>query len=471
MENQKPQHGIKQRSRQALAVVFLLGFLVVAMPVPARAQDSVFNPLEWVTNLVSWYEEYSHIVTEMMDYAAKVVGTAVRDAMPVVTEALKSNMEVASSQGEADGERRAVDKKLTGDAKADTLLPTQTQACQITHAAQDAAVAASITAQAVSKLSDISSGRGTGTKADNNSPGVVNAEMNDRCKLGLLDTSGNGVFGQLPVTMGCTTPTDPRYIDADTRLSSVIGALQYPIPIPTHVNANTPDGHLSFVGSAGAASSTEVAAGLGSELDYAAAYKYCEHLQPKLPTPTHNAGAPTTGDVASVRSDRNEVALRTAAAEECFHALAYRTSCPTAAAGSLKSSSGSGDCHEAQVQVCAWLKSTHAQGGLELTMQGSNPVYVAALANCSTEGISQAMYDAIMAHRCEDRNYALKVLPTIAGGGAALEKARAFDCPALVNEYEAKMDREQQRLSGAVQNLNLLSAMPVASAPDTRLAP
>ena len=452
--------------RRFVVIAVISVFLSTAVPAPARANcyddfwESFFFCFDlgklasWIAQAAIWLADEASAAAM---YLEKQLEAQMKVVTPIVSQTLESNIKVSGKQGVLDAKRRALEADESGNAAADSLYPTEGQACVLTHAGQEAAVAASVTDQAVTDLSDISAGRGSGPNADTSSPAYVATEVNDRCKLGFIDTNVNGTYGVLPSNLGCTdlTALDPsyaRYIDADTRMSSVIEPLQYPLPNIAHVNANTPDGHLSFVGPGGVTvTPTETAPGLGSELDYAAAYKYCENLQPVLPSPTKNSGTPTTADVLSIREDRKAVSLRTAAAEECFRALAYRTSCPAGAKTSLQDGSGSGaNCHDAQVQLCARLTAKHTDGGMELKMEGSDPVYAAALKNCDTDGLSRAMYDAIMAHRCDDNNYAFKVLPTIMGKAANIERIRATDCPAMAADYDKLMELEKKRLNKSV---------------------
>ena len=455
MRTKTTQATRRKSLRHSLLTVVLSGFLVLSLPVPARAD--IVTSLADVAGLVAnWASDHASMLLDIAQSVWAETATAIEMAVPIMTKAVNSNIETSLNQGEADGELRAKQTAAAGDESGDSLVPTETRLCSLTHAAQEASVARAISKQQVGKLASMSAGRGVGPVADTSSPAYTASEVNDLCKLGFLDTSANGRYGLLPKNMGCTTLTgaDTRYVDADMRLSSVIGKLQYPLPNMTNVTIKK-DGHVSFIG----VNTAETAAGLGSEMDYAAAYKFCEHLQPELPTPTHSSTKPTTNDIASMSQFSKASSLRTSAAEECFRSLAYRTSCPAGSATSLQATTGVGaSCHEAQVQLCARLTSSHKQGGLELTMTGDNPVFAAALANCASEGISPAMYDAITANRCHDRNYSLRVLPVIMGDGPALERARAFECPEYESDYRSKMNDEKMRLLVAIKNLLVMRA-------------
>ncbi len=452
--------------RRSLAVIFVSVFLVVASPPPAQALPcyddfwtaficfDIGKLLAWVGQAAVWLAEKAAAAAA---YLEQHLESEMKVVMPIVSQQLEAHLKAASEQAVVDAKRRAAEKESSGDAAAESLYPPLGQACSLTRAGQEAASAEAITNQTTADLAAISASRGAGVNADANSPAYIAVGVNERCKLGFIDTSPTGPYGNLPTTMGCTNltllnPAYARFIDADTRLSSVIGRLQYPLPAASRVNANTPDGHMSFMSGSTPVTPTETAPGLGSEMDYAAAYKFCENLQPTIPTPTHSDGTPNTKDVASIIADRKASALRTAAAEECFRALAYRTSCPQGSESSMASSDGSASCHKAQQKLCARLTDTHANGGLELAMEGGNPLFSAALTACkdNEEGISQAMYDAIMAHRCDDRNFAYNVLPNIMGSPTAAEHARAFECQEMKDKYAKNMELEKRRMNRVI---------------------
>ncbi len=453
--------------RHSMLAAFLSVFLVCALPVPAHA--NVVTSISDVAALVAhWASDHASYLIKAAKWLYSKTETAIQIAVPIVTKYLTSALEIGTSQAEADSEERVKLMQAAGKTASESLTPTQSRICSLTHAAQEAAVANEITNQATDKLAQISAGRGAGINVDTSSPAYAAAEVNELCKLGFIDTSVTGRYGALPSNMGCTdivlnppapntaSPANARFIDADVKLSSLIGKLQYPIPVKNHVTVNPRTGRVSFVG----VTMTETAPGLGSEMDYAAAYKFCEHLQPELASPTHNEGTPGPGDIASMDSYAKGSALRSAASEECFRALAYRTSCRAAAATSLEAVVGgqTASCHEAQTQLCARLTDTHQNGGLELTMQGDDPLYAAALTACKDngEGISQAMYEAILARQCHDRNYVLRVLPAIVTTGEELEHIRAFECPAQEAAHKDKMNDEKMRLLVSIKNLLIM---------------
>ena len=453
--------------RRGLVVVLLVTALCSGAPAPARA-NIMWDIPTLAATVYSWAVKLAQMAKEEAQLILDNTAYAIQAAVPVALASLDSQVNTTLSQSGADNGGRTTEAEAAGDSAEEVLYSTEAQTCALTHAAEEATVAKTVTDQAANKLTSISAARGAGTKGDVNSPGYIAAEVNDLCRIGFLDPNVNGRYGKLPLKMGCTvlTGSNIKYIDADMRVSSVLGKLQYPLPPAGHVNANTPDGRVVFAG----VSTVEASAGLGSEADYAAAYKFCENLQQDTPSPAHNAGKPTANDIASMSAYANASSLKTAAAQECFRALSYRTSCPSNSVSSLQS--GGANCHQAQVQLCARLTSTHAQGGLELTMKGDNPIFAAALANCATEGISQAMYDAIMANRCHDRNYAFKVLPLIMGTGPELEHARIFDCPALEAAYEFKMGTEREKFLTAIESLVLMRGNPaMQGVPGSRVTP
>jgi hypothetical protein len=361
---------------------------------------------------------------------------------------------------------------ITGHATAGM----QSNVCPITEGLQEAGEAQKATDGLVEALERYGSGVGAGPSADASSPASAALEVNDLCKLGFLDMSGSGRYGQLPITMKCadlvgganltggqtSDASFIRFIDADTKLGSVIDKLQYPLPAPNHWR-QTKDGHVSFIGKDGVsvALPKETYPGVGSELDFAAAWKFCEHLQPATPTPTHSTSAKATiADIGSIKSDRMSISLKTSAASECYRSLAYRTSCPAASAGNMTNlatgatHTNQGGCVQAQAQVCSRLSAPRDQGGLGLSFINDDPGYANIIKHCDTEGISKAMYDAIMAKKCHDNDYIQKVLPSITGGdAAAVEDVVNYACPAAEHAFEVRLIKERERLTKGIRSL------------------
>ena len=452
-------------------MVVVLGVpLIMAVPAPAQAQ-TISNVLSMVVAAVRWAAEAAQYALQAEEWLNSHIMPAVRSASQIAVKRLTAEIESNLAQGKVAGKTQAGMAVGAGEAIRPQITPSETKKCAVTAGNREAGAAAALANGAVGLMAAASMQSGAGTKADANSPAHVAAEVNDLCKLGFLDISGNGRYGKLPANMGCTDPAtvDPKFIDADMKLSSVIGKLQYPLPVAAHVKP-TADGHISFIGA-----TKDDPYGLGSEMDFVAAWKFCEHLLPALPTPTHNSGTPGIADVLSVKGDRDEMSLRTAAASECFRAMAYRISCPLVSKGSLKDVNGVlGDCYDAQQAVCKRLKTAHDKGGQGLTMKGDDPQYELALTYCDSpadpakaQGISQAMYDAIMAHRCHDTNHVRDLANVHGGNAAAAEHAVLFDCPKQEMTYKYMMVSERERLETAMENLLLLRSMPVASGAST----
>ena len=470
-----PDHLPKMRCKKqnpiarVMLVALVAGILMCATPVPAQA-NVVSAVQDLLKAALSWAKEAAQYVLKAEKWYEDNVQSALDRAIPVALAQIDTQIKSFHAQSEIQADRNTQLSRGLGGVVRPAITPPETKKCAVTAGNREAGAAAALANGAVGLMAAASMQSGAGTKADANSPAHVAAEVNDLCKLGFLDISGNGRYGKLPANMGCTDPAtvDPKFIDADMKLSSVIGKLQYPLPVAAHVKP-TADGHISFIGA-----TKDDPYGLGSEMDFVAAWKFCEHLLPALPTPTHNSGTPGIADVLSVKGDRDEMSLRTAAASECFRAMAYRISCPLVSKGSLKDVNGVlGDCYDAQQAVCKRLKTAHDKGGQGLTMKGDDPQYELALTYCDSpadpakaQGISQAMYDAIMAHRCHDTHY-VGTLSTVLGSAAAAEHAVLFDCPDQEMEFTTKLNDEAQRLSSSIQNLILLRRMPVASGSST----
>ena len=305
---------------------------------------------------------------------------------------------------------------------------------------------------------------GAGASADTSSPAYIAYEINDLCQLGFL---GNFRYGALVSKMGCVT--NDHYLDADMKLSSLLDHLQFPLPNQDNIHI-AKDGHLVFStlssvnssplspnSGSGTVSATETppGSGLGSEMDFVAAYKFCEHLRTPLPTPSHNSGTVTVSDLVSIKNDRDRSAIRAAPETECMRALAYRTACPNITAGQLTGTAGASTltCHDLQYAVCQRLTASFADGGLNLSMLSSNPLYSQALAHCDQLGLSQAMAEAIIAHKCQDDSFMIN-LPVILGGKAAdVEQVISFECPKLESDYEKKMSTERKLMQKALNSM------------------
>lgn len=245
-----------------------------------------------------------------------------------------------------------------------------------------------------------------------------------------------------------------NYADADIQIARLLKPLQYPMPITDHVHYNPDDGHFSFPNAT------------GKEIDFAAAYKFCDHLAPVLPTPTHGGSRKITiDDIQSMNADRAAAAMKSAAVSECFDALAYRTACPQRASSALKIGT-TATCYGDQVAVCQRLKgpadrdvaskaSPRVLTGMNIDGIG-DPEADAALANCETDGLSQAMQEKIMAYRCDSQGYLTGPLANIMADTLLFDQKIQFECPALKAEFDRKLDAQKQRLLTAIQNSILM---------------
>ncbi len=258
------------------------------------------------------------------------------------------------------------------------------------------------------------------------------------------------VFACLSLWVTFTAPThaDDTYADADLLLSSVLNHMQYPIPAARI--AETSDHYLNFKDAV-----PTPATPWKDEVRYVAAYSFCQRLVPKFPAPPHTSTTQeTTADIVALTDNMNNVAARSAALEECLAAVSYRTACPAnnpniAAVGATPS------CHDMQARMCNYLKKPPGAGGLgidRITPDGSDEADK-ALIDCDQWGLSPAMYDKILAHRCDSEKY-VKNLPAILNGKSSLiELTVQFECQHAKDAFEAKMDREREGILIAIQTL------------------
>jgi hypothetical protein len=248
-------------------------------------------------------------------------------------------------------------------------------------------------------------------------------------------------------TQPLQTPSNP-YADADVLLSSVLDHMQYPLPQNVATSAGN---HLVFT-----SPKIDTAHPTSDQVRYIAAYRYCEHLIPVFPSPTFNTKNPTLADMQSFYSDRNESALKSAAMEECFKAMSERTSCPSASASSFTLAGQSQNCFTMQKTMCHFLKDK-PPAGLGIDGIGDQEADW-ALQNCDTDGLSPFMYDKISAHRCDNAAY-MQNLATVLDSAAEVEKASQFECNALRDAFDAKLDRERERMLIATQTVVQLRSM------------
>jgi hypothetical protein len=406
---------------------------------------------------------------------------------------LQSQINAIGQQGVIDGQRQANTAHAVGNINQSTNMARSSIVCATAKGNQAKAAGLRTMQNMGQAIQSYEQAVNAGANASAGSPASASTEVNDLCQLGFLSTSATGRYGLLPSNKGCkdpaaqiNPPSPGKYFDADMRISSVIDQLQFPLPEGDHVKI-TNDGHVSFIGSNGAVSaqptltSSGTPDGLGTEMDFAAAYKFCEHLMPVIPTPTHNSGTPTADDNVNIAMDRDQTSLRTAAADECFRALWYRTACPSNTQNTLKDASGGpNNCYQTQMAMCGRLVWAPPIG-LGLSMKNHDPRFSNVLASCSAavgaappapdpngnyvfpnapnfRGLSVAMFEAIIAHKCDDPGYA-STLADVKGNAAELEQEEQFDCPRQETYYLAKMERERQRLAREVRNAISLQGM------------
>ena len=449
--------------------IALVAFLASAAPIPAHANiiaseptaDALLITMNASLDLINgwlysiWYLLYNGLdgISSTTSKATALTGAAQTQTLTTAIQGLNANATqnvVATAM-----------TTITADGS-----PARTAVGCATEKMGGEVAQAATAAQAVTdNMVYMASTAGAGANADTSSPAYIQSEITDLCQLGFLGTFR---YGALIAKLGC--PTNDKYLDADIKLSSLLDHLQYPLPSKDGVHV-TQDGHLVFsdINSAnnngtlspnsgsGAVSSTETpsGSGLGSELDFVAAYKFCEHLKSPLSTPSHNSGTISVADMVSIKADRDSLAMRTAPDTECMHALAYRTACPSGTSGGISGTAGGSalTCHDLQYAVCQRLTASFADGGLNLSMLSSNPLYSQALANCQALGLSQAMADAIVAHKCQDDNF-IANLPVVLGGKSAdVEKVISFECPKLEAAYDEKMLNERILFETALQNM------------------
>jgi len=384
----------------------------------------------------------------------------------------QTTQQATMTQGKADAATLEAPTKeaLATSAALNGGINRVSSGCLTTKMRQAAAGIRYGSRSAARAIAGVMSQANTGPNSDSTSPAVQGEAVSDRCKIGFIDPSGNGEFGKLGQTLGCKPPPDPSYVDADTRLSSVLDPLEYPVPDASHWQ-QLPDGDTSFVGKNGTVVSDTVTnnlTGIGSELDFAAAWKYCEHLRPLLPTPPHDSGNRVT-PVALVRMSHytDTLARSTGALEMCFKAIAYRTRCPSGGGQSgldLLNNGNGQSCADAQKAICTRLTSKPPIGyGLTFQSQDANSnsvpngnEYSNILIGCQQgQGISMAAYDAIMAHKCGDDTF-VQNMKTRLGSDAAVEHAVNFECKKEENFHDELLQEESQNLQKAIRNLELL---------------
>jgi hypothetical protein len=283
---------------------------------------------------------------------------------------------------------------------------------------------------------------------------VLAAKAYDACMLGFLDLSDSSPYLNAATKFRevCTNPPS-GYVHADLSVGSLLDRLQMPLPDKTH--SFTRNGRVYFYSNTDTlnAQLTENAAGLGKELDWIAAYKYCENLNTMADAPP--LGAPgedlTQEVVAAVMLNRSVEAKGSLSWTQCIKSLIDRTACRRDSWNTFKESGSSPaiekSCFAYQQRICHWIKDKQVDGGLGITME-QDDFLATALANCDTEGLSMAVVDKIMAYRCQDTTYRSYLIHTY--NAEDLEVQLTQVCPKLVEDYSNKMQDERDALVSAV---------------------
>lgn len=255
------------------------------------------------------------------------------------------------------------------------------------------------------------------------------------------------VLASLTFKVEAATTTPNPYENADLLLSSVIGHMQYPIPANVTENQQT---HLLDFSKAVATPDSP----WKDEVRFVAAYSFCQRLAPLTPTAPHGTAALTTSDIQALADHNNVVAARSAAMEMCMAAVTYRMACPANNSNATMVGGGM-DCHTAQVAMCNYLKKPAGKGGMGITSLSIDGKSEAdnALADCDTVGLSSAMYDKILAHRCDSTAYVQNLTNIFGGVQSMIEHTVQFECQSAKDAFDAKMDREREGILIAIQTL------------------
>lgn len=446
--------GTLKRGAAVFSLVLILQF---SAPIPGHA-NIVSDPLaeaSAASTAASLLAQLANFILEQAQWLQQNYADAVHTATNTISQLLNTKAHMVTAQGIVDGQTQAQLAKGAGDLAAKAMLAETSEACALMRERQASTAAENAAQAATENLAKYASMAGVGVGGDAGSPSFDMVEVYDLCRLGFIDNdSRTGRYADLGTNMSCNFVA-PRFINADMSVSSVLDRLQFPLPKKEHV-FKTSDGHFVFSNPANPndttniASATETAPGLGSEMDYVAAYKFCEHLRTPSSAP-NGSGTVTARAIQGVAADRRVTAQQLAAADQCMRSLSRRMACPAGSSSALQDTGGS-SCHDAQVKVCKRLKGTRAYGGLNMT-GSANPLYAAALANCETEGLSQAMAAAIKAHKCEEENYVLNIPVKNGGNADAMEQSADYECSRMVADYDRDQQTERLLFEISMQNL------------------
>lgn len=431
---------------------------------PAHAQLAVVDPANIAQTTIA---------------AANAVITNVNLVLQQIQNALKSIIEAAMKRLQMEQSKRLAQAHLDqsvinernsklAEEQNKSAIPPSSQACGIARSggAKDALAAAEGSAGGVHQRLAGERGIGGGADAEGSSASARMVHILNRAGL-LGDTGRYGTPGSSAISQMQDHRTlsgdDAVYVDGDMRISSVLnpihtpaakvdaGAFEYTLPKTAGVSK---EGYVTFSDSA-----TGPINATGDELAYITAFAFCDHLVPDLPTPTHGNHL-TVDDIVNIHEDRVNTATRGAAADRCFAALRYRTACPSSSDDSFKSADGT-SCHKVQVAMCNFMKKPAKDGGLGLS--STRP----SLANCDTNGLSEAEYDRLLATRCHDESYVQSIYAALEAQSA--EHFMLYECPMLEMTYEMKMDHERTALEQAINGL--ISMRGMGSRPDVTSRP
>jgi len=333
---------------------------------------------------------------------------------------------------------------------ARTLLPAQSTAAVTAQALQARAKALSAVKGAIRAFSQLGTQKGTGVSANEAAPAASGSDLCGFMGNGwtFLD---NARYGDLASKIKCSSgggsPSNNNiYVNAETMISSVVGPLQYPIPQNVTI---TPDKHILFNNAVATPNST-----WKDEVRFVAAWKFCEQ---QIVTTTPVVGTNrnlTTNDITAIMADIHNAATSpgTDAFQTCIASIAYRTACPQNSAFSQSGGDGA-SCYSKQKDMCHALKDPISiqpgvEKGLGIDTIGDDEAD-SALKDCDNSGLSVAMFDKIMSHKCANYNTVSALGSSTGGIGADVDKAMA-SCPGLQQAFDQKLLVEEQTLREAI---------------------
>jgi len=438
------------RGRLKFGLLFFAAFLAFTQPRPAHAQLGSCPPggcsslLEQLgidsATIAHFGAELTHWAAEALQWIAN--NLILSSGFTGVTNAIETAFHGTEklTQATVDAGKLTAETAIVAARQADAVLPKNTEACatMALHEVSTRTAGAATAFGGSMARQDLA--RDTGPNANGQAPAAASEMLKDLCTLGFLSTNANDPLGKMAQGMGCTS--NPNYVNAFQDPSRLIDKLQYPVPANGHVKVS-PSNHVLFAGST------------GTELDFVAAYKFCEYIVPGAPN-YHNTLVTLAGITAANDNNRYNI-MRSLVVKTCRKAIANRTACPQNSADSIKDVGGSETCFDLQKQRCDYLTKPLPEG-LGLTMS-HDPEMGAALANCQSQGISDFMSDKIYAHRCDDQNYLLTA-GSNSGKAEGLKQLRR-ECDEDIRDFESKLALEEDRVSRMVPIVGSLKNMGV----------